>query len=623
MSYDVQVSADGGAWATWLTGTKATSDVWLGRDGVGYAFRVRARDSKGNVGACNVASRVRRHALPRAGRVRPRRRPTASPYRTGPDTDAARLGDARRRHDRRGDPRARSAPTATPGTRSPSRSAEWNPVTFVERGVWVAARSSTATHVAAYRAPNSTLVNAGLTGLDFGGERRPPSGRPRPRMPAGASRPTATAPRTSCDCAGRTPSPWTSLTLKVYRTGRHARRHAWRCRPRATGARAWDWNGRGRTAPRRRTAGTSSSSSARPARPDVRAPSARPVDRRPGRRPTRVTVDTVRPRGLDGVRHLRRSSRPTATAPATAPGLTLTATGATRWTARVDERGRHGRAERPRAPAARPPSPGPARTTPARASRTGGTPSRSPRSTTPATLPRRTLGGHRGHRRPRPCGPPPRPRIFSPNGDGAARHDRPRAGPRTRRRPARPGSGRGRRWSGPGPCPALTAWKATWNGRDADGTRGEGRHLHVQGQRHGRRREPRAPRRCPSSWTGPRARCAGRAASSRRTATPCGPPSALTWQPDPHRDDDAPPLRRGRARSCAPSGPAGRRPPGTRGWTWNGTHGRRDLRAPGPVHGAAHGDVDARAPRSSTRSVWAAAFAVTPSATTVDGRRRR
>ena len=56
VSYDVQVSVNGGAWTTWLSGTTATSDVWLGRDGTGYAFRVRARDSKGNTGVFNATS---------------------------------------------------------------------------------------------------------------------------------------------------------------------------------------------------------------------------------------------------------------------------------------------------------------------------------------------------------------------------------------------------------------------------------------------------------------------------------------------------------------------------------------------------------------------------------------
>jgi spore germination protein YaaH len=50
-SYDVQVSRDGGGWATWLTDVTRTSDVYLGSDGHTYAFRVRATDSLGNTSA--------------------------------------------------------------------------------------------------------------------------------------------------------------------------------------------------------------------------------------------------------------------------------------------------------------------------------------------------------------------------------------------------------------------------------------------------------------------------------------------------------------------------------------------------------------------------------------------
>jgi spore germination protein YaaH/flagellar hook assembly protein FlgD len=57
-SYDVQVSTNGGPWRTWRSNTKATSDVFLGRTGVGYAFRVRARDAAGSVGAFGALRRT-------------------------------------------------------------------------------------------------------------------------------------------------------------------------------------------------------------------------------------------------------------------------------------------------------------------------------------------------------------------------------------------------------------------------------------------------------------------------------------------------------------------------------------------------------------------------------------
>ena len=165
-TYDVQASTDGGAWATWLTGTRATSDVWLGGDGHGYAFRVRATDAKGNVGTWNVTSALRPVAVDRRGRLRPRGADGLA-YRTGPDTSAAKLGTL-------------SAGTIVAFTRGPVSAdgytwyevtqpiAEWSPVSFVERGVWLAVRSSTTTYVTAYRAPNSTAVDAGLTDMDFG-----------------------------------------------------------------------------------------------------------------------------------------------------------------------------------------------------------------------------------------------------------------------------------------------------------------------------------------------------------------------------------------------------------------------------------------------------------------------
>src|SRR4051794_40197260 len=163
VSYDVQVSVDGGAWTTWLAGTSATSDVYLGRDGHGYAFRVRARDSKGNLSSWNVSSVY--DATPTVA-VGGFARVTLDglAYRTGPDTSAQRLGtlNAGTIVAISGGPVSADGYTWWEVTQ-PIR--EWGPVSFVERGVWIAGRSATASNVAAYRAPNSTLVDAGL--VDF------------------------------------------------------------------------------------------------------------------------------------------------------------------------------------------------------------------------------------------------------------------------------------------------------------------------------------------------------------------------------------------------------------------------------------------------------------------------
>ena len=56
VSYDVQVSTDGGPFAGWLTGTKETGDDFQGSSGHNYSFRVRATDGAGNVGPWDVAS---------------------------------------------------------------------------------------------------------------------------------------------------------------------------------------------------------------------------------------------------------------------------------------------------------------------------------------------------------------------------------------------------------------------------------------------------------------------------------------------------------------------------------------------------------------------------------------
>ena len=94
-SYDVQVSRDGGAWTTWLAATKATSEVYLGRDGHGYAFRVRARDSKGNTGSWNVTQAWSASPDLEPGGFGRVTKDDLS-YRTGPDTASAKLARSRR-----------------------------------------------------------------------------------------------------------------------------------------------------------------------------------------------------------------------------------------------------------------------------------------------------------------------------------------------------------------------------------------------------------------------------------------------------------------------------------------------------------------------------------------------
>jgi spore germination protein YaaH/flagellar hook assembly protein FlgD len=330
VSYDVQVSVNGGAWTTWLSGTRATSDVWMGRDGTGYAFRVRARDSKGNTGVYNATSTwdpTPSLVVGGFGRVIT----DGLSYRTGPDTSAARLGTL-------------DAGTIVAVTRGPVSQdgatwyevtqpiREWSPVSFVERGVWIAVTSAGTNHLTAYRAPNSTRVEAGLVGLDFGRD--------------GSSLGSSAAAR-----ASRSFSPdgdgsedgirlrWTNgvamdrLVLKVHRldgtlVGSTSVPDI------AVGNRTFDWNGkvgRGRLPDGRyviQLVGTAGKRT-------FSAPSARPTTATQIARYA-VTIDTVPPTIVSASASTTLVS-PNGDGVLDKTRLVMTATGATRWSARVTD----------------------------------------------------------------------------------------------------------------------------------------------------------------------------------------------------------------------------------------------------------------------------------------------
>ncbi len=168
-SYDVQVSKDGGPWTAWLSGTTAESDTWLGQSGHGYAFRTRARDTKGNVSAWDITSTWSPSpslAVGGFGQVRT----DGLSYRTGPDTSAAKLGTV--------DTGTIVAVTGGPVTADgyvwwqvTQPVLEWGTVTFAEVGVWMASGpvATPSGYIGAYRAPNSTTVDAGIRSLGFNG----------------------------------------------------------------------------------------------------------------------------------------------------------------------------------------------------------------------------------------------------------------------------------------------------------------------------------------------------------------------------------------------------------------------------------------------------------------------
>ncbi len=240
-SYDVQVSVGGGPWATWLRATRTTSDVWLGADGHGYAFRVRAIDRKGNAGSWNVGTTW--DASPSLmsggfGRVVA----DGLSYRSGPDTNAAKLGTLK-------------AGTIVAITRGPVSSdgftwyevtepiREWSPVSFVERGVWIAARSSSDTMVKPYRAANSTTVDAGIRDLDFGSGPGSALGSGPAALAVRAFSPNGDGSEDAIRIRWRNTRALDSLTLNVYRTdGSFVGSRS--VPDTGGGAQAWDWNGR-------------------------------------------------------------------------------------------------------------------------------------------------------------------------------------------------------------------------------------------------------------------------------------------------------------------------------------------------------------------------------------------
>ncbi len=241
VSYDVQVSRNGGAWETWLTGTRATSDVFLGSHGTGYAFRVRAKDSKGHLGSWNVSStwtESPKLAVGGFGRVLA----DGLSYRTGPDTSAARLG-------------ALDAGTLVAVTRGPVSAdgytwyevtqpiKEWSAVSFVERGVWVAASNSSTTFIKAYRAPNSTTVKAGIRDLDFGSASTSAVGTASSQVATRSFSPNGDGSKDALKLRWRNGVAMDTLTLYVYRTdGTLAGSR--RVPDRAAGAQSWNWDGK-------------------------------------------------------------------------------------------------------------------------------------------------------------------------------------------------------------------------------------------------------------------------------------------------------------------------------------------------------------------------------------------
>ena len=168
-SYDVQVSVDGGPWSAWAMATTATSAIYLGQTGHGYAFRVRATDGSGNVGPWDVTQTY--SASPSFGPggfatvVAPLVNLRSTPVVTSDNVfTTAAQGTILQ---------VTGGPTVSGGLTWYQVTApitEWGPVGPVDEALWVAVQDGTGTTlVTARQAPNATGVAAGIAGLSFAG----------------------------------------------------------------------------------------------------------------------------------------------------------------------------------------------------------------------------------------------------------------------------------------------------------------------------------------------------------------------------------------------------------------------------------------------------------------------
>jgi spore germination protein YaaH len=163
---DVQVSIDGGSWRPWLTGTALRWEVYPGRTGHAYAFRVRARDNSGNWSAWNVSTVAGPARLAPGGFGRVVQDGLA--MRRAADSSALRLMTLAA-----GDVLAiTGGPISADGYtwyRVTGPLHEWQSVGFTQIGGWVAASGQGSVFLAARGAPNATSVSAGISDFSFAG----------------------------------------------------------------------------------------------------------------------------------------------------------------------------------------------------------------------------------------------------------------------------------------------------------------------------------------------------------------------------------------------------------------------------------------------------------------------
>jgi flagellar hook assembly protein FlgD len=167
VSYDVQRSVDGGPWTAWINATTATRASFDGDDGHAYAFRVRARDHRGNTSAWNVASPAA-VAAPLGPGSFATVRGAGLNVRAAADASATKVGTLSG-----GDVVAIvGGPRVADGSTwyqisGPLREWGFLDARFVRR--WVAGSTGSTKSLAPAKPPNATAVRSMLGGLAFGG----------------------------------------------------------------------------------------------------------------------------------------------------------------------------------------------------------------------------------------------------------------------------------------------------------------------------------------------------------------------------------------------------------------------------------------------------------------------
>ncbi|HEY7131181.1 MAG TPA: glycosyl hydrolase family 18 protein [Candidatus Limnocylindrales bacterium] len=241
-SFDVQVSVDGAAWRTWISRTRARSAVWYGLDGHGYAFRVRARDPKGNTSRWNVASTSRTPtAAVRAGGFAVAR-VSGLAVRSAPSPAATRLGSLS----------AGNLVAVVAGPRVAhgitwvqivGPTAEWTSIRPAFRGAWVALRAGSRTYLTPTKPANATTVSAYLGGLGFDGAGRASLGSSATALRHRLLSPNGDGARDLLRIDWTNAVKLDRLVLRVYRAdGRLVGDVP--VAQLAAGARSWSWNGR-------------------------------------------------------------------------------------------------------------------------------------------------------------------------------------------------------------------------------------------------------------------------------------------------------------------------------------------------------------------------------------------